>query len=527
MAGDTRDGEPHSNGEPPTLDTQNGAGILRQAKALQAEIQQFADHLATIYDGYFHKFPKNMHMSLLNDVAIEISNLESDVHSSDPMASHRISSNNLPFIQAVWDTAKMSENIIKMRHPIFSGPFKRERKLRAPGMRLYGIMSQGDSEPKRNQNTRSMRIDVIAEGGLTWYKVSALTNRRLEFDMAKEAVFCDDSEDEESNGVARDFSDVPLVKLAAELARISKGHQIRHQNPRPILVLPRIVEKESVQIHQLLDSCRDMGVTIICRDALSPAPPISQELLDRMAPSPQAQITPALNVDTSVLVALASDITHSNVEKQSWFGHSCLDHIDLEKLDPLAPKLFDILGGHELVCTREASSALARIVHHMGTNTENARAHLLLGVDDSMTREQRVENFRALSLQATSMPPDLQLPIRIVDSNEDDCQDHFLPPVQEKLDQLTEPVRSVFSYGWAKSLTTVTCNYLAAKMLERNLEELPSLDGLDWPSIWAFSSSRPLVGVRKGSLEKRFRKHVGDCRMQCNCGLEQLYGDTL
>ncbi|KAI1258832.1 hypothetical protein F5Y18DRAFT_411936 [Xylariaceae sp. FL1019] len=526
MAGDTRDNELRRSGDPPILDPQNGADILRQAKVLQAEIEQFADHLATIYDGYFHKFPKNMHMSLLNDVKIEISNLESDVNSSDPMATHRISSNNLPFIQAVWNTAKMSENIIKMRHPIFSGPFKRERNLRAPGTRIYGIISQGDSEPKRNQNTRSMRIDVIADGGLTWYKVSALTNRRLEFDMAKEAVFCDESDDEESDGISRDFSDVPLVKLATELARISQGHQVRHQHPRPILVLPRILEKESVQIHQLLDSCRDMGVTVLCGDARSPAHPISQDVMDRMAPSPRAQITPTLNIDTSVLVALASDIAHSNVEKQSWFGHSCLDHIDLEKIEPLAPKLFDILGSHELVCTREAWSALARIVHHMGTNTENARASLLLGVDDSVTREHRVEDFRALSLHATSIPSDLQLPIRIVDSNEDGCQDVFLPPIQEKLDQLTEPGRSVFSYGWAKSLTTVTCNYLAAKLLERNLEELHSLDGLDWPSIWAFSSSRPLVGVRKGSPETRLRKHVGDCRTQCNCGLQQLYGDT-
>lgn len=186
-----------------------------------------------------------------------------------------------------------------------------------------------------------------------------------------------------------------------------------------------------------------------------------------------------------------------------------------------------IQDSHALVCTREAAQSLARIVHTMGTSSENARARLLLSPDASMTQEQQVMEFSALSIYGDSIPTRLQLPIRIVDSavdsDDDRCHGHANSPVQEKLEILAQPGRSVFYYGWTAGLTTITCNVLAVKQLEKRLEELPSLDEAKWPSIWAFSSSRPLVGVPKGSAQHRMRKHIGDCRVSCNCGLEASF----
>ncbi|TGJ84914.1 hypothetical protein E0Z10_g3828 [Xylaria hypoxylon] len=496
--------------------------VLVRANQLQAEVEQFAQHLADVYEGYFQEFPKNMHVSLYHDMLSEVENLENDIHSKDPSSAHRISSSNLPYLHAVWNTAKSSKNIVKLRHPVFSGPFK--HRILAPGLRVKDIISQGASEPKRNQDGRSTRIDVICDGGLSWHKVSTITNRRLLFDMAKEAVYCGDSDDSDSTDDAtHHFSDVPLVKLATSLKTIAQGHQIRNSSPTPGLVLPRIFEGEHVEIDKLLKFCRDMGVNVVSGNAMPPPLLLSKNLLHQMVPSPKRNITAELNIDTSVLVALTSDISHLRVAKQPWFGQSQKDHVDLETSEPLTPQLCSILDHRTLVCTREAAKSLARIVHTMGTATENARAHLLLTPDDSITREQRVENFCALSIHGENIPSCLQLPIRVVNlatnSNEDGCQPRLNVPDWEKLEILAQPGRSVFSSGWSKGLTTITCNVLAVKQLEKRLEELPSLDVSNWPSIWAFSSSRPLVGVPKGSNEQRVRKHIGDCRVACVCGL--------
>ncbi|KAI1756911.1 hypothetical protein F4782DRAFT_207148 [Xylaria castorea] len=515
------------HGEPtPPIGSDTGDALLLRANKLQAELEQFANHLADVYEGYFQEFPRHMHVPFYHDVLSEVEVLRKDIGSEDPFAAHRISSSNFPHLHAIWDTAKSSKNIVKLRHPVFSGPFK--RRILAPGIRIKDIMSQGGSEPKRNQNGRSTRIDVICDGGLTWYKVSTITNRRLLFDMAKEAVYGGESDDSESaNGATYDFSDVPLVKLARTLKTIAEGHQIRNTSPTPGLVLPRILEGEHAEIDEIVKFCRDMGVNVFCGNAIPPPPSLSKDLLHEMVPSPRRSITAELNIDTSVLVALTSDISHFQVTKQSWFGQSQKDHIDLEASDPLMPKLCSLLSHHTLVCTREASRSLARIVHTMGTAGENTRAHLLLTPDDSLTREQRIEELRALSIHGDSIPSCLQLPIRVVDfensSNENGCQERFNTPYQEALEALAQPGRSVFYSGWVKGLTTVTCNVLAVKQLEKKLEEFPTLDASGWPSIWAFSSSRPLVGVPKGSNEERMRRHIGDCVVACICGLDDFH----
>ncbi|KAI1119463.1 hypothetical protein F5Y14DRAFT_395381 [Nemania sp. NC0429] len=437
---------------------------LPRARTLRAELEKFAGHLANIYEGYFQDFPTHMHMSFYHDVLSEVENLEKDIYSEDALSRHRISSSNLPYLHAVWDAAKNSKDIVKLRHPVFSGPFK--RRVLAPGIRIKDIMSQGGSEPKRDQDGRSIRIDLICDGGLSWYRVSTITNRRLLFDMAKEAMYCGDSDDSGSAGVAaEDLSDVPLVKMARTLKTVAQGHRIRNSNPVPGLILPRIWEGEHAEIDRLINLCRDMGLRVLSGNELVPPPPLSEDLLLEMVPSPRRSITPELNIDTSVLVALTSDISHLQITKQPWFGQSQKDHIDLEASGPLIPQLCSLLEHHTLVCTREAATSLARIVHTMGTASENARAHLLLTPDDSITHEQRVKSLRALSIHGDGVLSRLQLPIRVADTNIDleknGRKDELDMIIREQLEVLAQPGRSVFSWGWSQGLTTVTCNICA------------------------------------------------------------------
>ncbi|OTB06008.1 hypothetical protein M426DRAFT_21433 [Hypoxylon sp. CI-4A] len=492
--------------------------LLERAKSLQSELQRFADHLGEVYSDYFQHIPTYMHTSFTSEVRAEVESLERtmrDFNSPDPLASHRAQSSNLPFIEPMWDTAKRSRDVVRLRCAVSTGPFK--KPILAPGTRI--VRTQGESLPFRSG---SFVIDVVADGGHSWYKVSSMTNKRLLFDLAKEAVYCGDSDDdEEDEAVAQDFSDIPLVKLAWNLANTAKGHRIQTKGPSTFLILPRIKEGEHPEVDKVLEACRRLDVNLICGDDVSPAPPLSEDLLHTMAPSPKANFSEVLNIDTSLLVALASDFSHATVTKQPWFSHSHNDHADLESEQSMLSLVYPMLGDHKLVCTKEAAETFFHIADTLATESEKARAYLILGHESEKSQEQRIKELQQLSIH--EVPACLQLPIRVVDMNENNCQARLSDPIKKKLETVLNPGRSVFSYGWASSLTTMTCNSVVIKQLEKDLEQLPTLGDLPWPSIWAFPTSRPFVSVPKDT-RKRVRKHIGDCSVTCTCGVDELYG---
>ncbi|KAI5866489.1 hypothetical protein GGS23DRAFT_273588 [Durotheca rogersii] len=496
------------------------SALLNRVRTLQSELERFAVHLTEVYDGYFQQMPAYIHSSFASDLRAEADSIERaarDLGSTRPSVLHSSQSSNVPFLEPVWDTAKRSRDIVKLRCAVSIGPFK--KPIMAPGTRI--VRTQGESQSFRSG---SFVIDVIADGGHSWYKVSSMTNKRLLFDMAKEAVYCGGSDDEDDGDpVNLDYADIPLLKLARNLANAAKGHRIQAKSPNPFLVLPRIKLGEHPEIDMVLGSCRRLGVGLLCSDDLPPAPPLSDAVLHAMAPSPKANFTEVLNIDTSLLVALASDFSHTTVTKQPWFSHSHNDHADLESEQSILSLVYPVIGSHKLVCTKDAAETFSHIVDTLATASEKARAHLILGSDPGKPQDQRVKELQLLSIH--EVPSCFQLPIRIVDANENGCQDRFTAPIKKLLEAVLNPGRSVFSYGWASERTTLTCNSVVIKQLEKDLEQLPNLGGLPWPSIWAFPTSRPLVGVPKeGTVRRRVRKHIGDCSEKCTCGIQELYG---
>ncbi|RYO77739.1 hypothetical protein DL766_008761 [Monosporascus sp. MC13-8B] len=397
------------------------------------------------------------------------------------------------------------------------------KQILAPGTRIF--RSFGESRPSKDCN---LVIDVVADGGQSWWKVSSMTNKRLVFDMAREAVFCGDSSDDGEGGevdrvLESDDADIPLVKLAKALASAVRGYRIRTRCPTPYLVLPRMIEGEHPRIDAILNTCRRIGVNVLCGNALTPAPALSADLLHRMAPDPKTSFSKILNIDTSVLVGLASDFSHSTVPGKPWFRRSHLDHAELESKQPALSLFYPILGSKNLVCTKEAEETFRHIVDTIGTESEKARAECLILGDEQWTRERRLEKLRSLSIH--DVPLGLQLPIRVIDTSKDAYAPHISGAAKEKTNILLNPGRSVFLYGWASRQTTLTCNSVAVKQLEKSLETLTELGEQDWPSIWAFPTSRPLVGTPPpDNGHKRVRKHIGDCSVKCTCGVEDLYG---
>ncbi|KAH7035541.1 uncharacterized protein B0I36DRAFT_93860 [Microdochium trichocladiopsis] len=477
------------------------ARLLERAAALQGELEVFAAHLSEAYRGYFQNVPPLVCSGMASTVRAEMDVLERAAKDADDdsLAAHRIHSTNLPFLEAVWDTAKRARDIVKMRHAVSS---KKPRKhLLAPGTRIVRL--EGDSRASRDCN---IIIDLVADSGHSWYKVSSMTNKRLLYDMAKEAVYCGDSssEDEDDhdstaggallhengpagkpeNGIMLDGIplgeiDIPLVKLAKNLADAAQGYRIRSRSPEVYLVLPRMVRGEHPQIDKILAICHSAGVRVLCSGDLTAPDPLSPALLSQMAPSPRDRLAHVFNVDTSVLVGLASDFSHTNVVPDPWFRKSHSDHAKLEQEEKLLSLIFPTLGDRQLVCTKEAAASFRTIVDTIARPSERARAELLLWGDATMSRQQRLAELQKLSLYP--VPQDLQLPIR-VEGDEESCHGRLSPAAMAAMTDIPNPGRAVFAAGWANGHTTVTCNSVAVKQLERDLENLPALED-PWPSI--------------------------------------------
>ncbi|KAK6224147.1 hypothetical protein LQW54_000295 [Pestalotiopsis sp. IQ-011] len=495
---------------------------LDRALALYQEIELFAAHVQKNTLGTI-PIPQvgGKLSSLRGDLKNEIDLLQKrqNEDSSDAQPIKGRSGSNLLFFETLWDAAKRSSDLFDIRHRICSQQL--DKPLLAPGQRI--IPSLGTH---MGSKYRHSLVDLITDDGRTWVKISTITNKRLLYDLAKEAVFCDDSDEDGPTGYTiEDDLEIPILKTAKEVARAARNHRIRTIPPIVHLVLPRIKLGENVEVDKIIDLCRQIpGLAVFCKDNVKPAPELNQHTMDDMFPSPRASFTELLNIDTSVIVALTSEFSHSNVTVEDWFDRQRIAHCEQEEKENfLERQVYPIIGGYELVCVKEAVETYKHIVDTIGTPGERARAKIILGEDSSKTSADLVKELQEWSIH--TVPDSLKLPIRVASIESDP---EGLPPrAKVVLENQLNPGRSVFTYGWANKLTTVTCNGVATKQLAHGLEKFSERDGITlddsvWPSMWAFSSSRPLLGVPKSCGWRK--KHIGNCEANgCTCGVEKFH----
>ncbi|KAI1873708.1 uncharacterized protein JN550_002977 [Neoarthrinium moseri] len=468
--------------------------LLSCAKQLMSEVLTFSDHFADMAQtssGDGSHVAAGALNYLKQQLKSEIQGLEGVLkkhQSNDPMAPHCTSSTNLPFYEALWNVAKESRDIVALRKWVSCGQYQ-GKDLLSPGNHI--IHHPGDSIPSKHTTTL---VDIISDGGQTWVKIAAITGKRVLWDMTKLgwAVGADDSDDEDDED---DFDDIPLFKVAKSLADSASVHRIRGRRPKVQLVLPRIASGESRDIDLVLNRIRKLGIQVQCSNEVSPlqSKPLTTSTLLRMAPSPFARFSGTLNMDTSVLIALISDFSHGPVAQQSWFSSMQKGHLANEAKHKIASTwIYPALSGHKLICTEEAAKTCREIVSTIGTETELARLNLVLYENPSMTPDIIRREFRVLSKY--DMSENIQLPVQIMRDTASTVAE-IPSEALEALQDTTEPTKSVFAYGWASQLTTITSNGVGVNNLTRQLEDR-SYQGT-WPSIWLCPFSRSLVGVPK------------------------------
>lgn len=455
---------------------------------------------------------------------------------------HMLRSSNLPFYESVWNAARQCRSIKALEKRIY---FTNEFVNAPPGTACS------------NTRRQSVLVDIIADNGLEWIKVSTNTERRLLFEMAREGWegYGDESDSAESacdGELSPDANKTPvleLVRLAKNLAAASKQTRVHFRHPRVRFILPKITEGQVAEVDAVLADLRASGATVSCAnnvargvDGLAGSAAfggLDNRRFAQLLPSQLLQLTPTLNIDCTILLALISDISHlprSSLppSPNSYTGtyHSAvLRQIESEEASPLLPnELYRAFEGRDLVCTAPAATRMREIIDTMGTAGERARAEIIFAAgpfarrNDNISPEAMALRLRqALSSFSTyPVPNDLRLPIHIVDFTYHPSLDLLLPPLpQTKPDpQMTLPSNnsmknavwdmalttsrslslspinaSVFLYGWLVGLVTITSNRSVAQGIEKTVNSL--LDQFELESA-ANPARRPAGGGSGG-----------------------------
>lgn len=168
----------------------------------------------------------------------------------------------------------------------------------------------------------------------------------------------------------------------------------------------------------------------------------------------------------------------------------------MESQDQLLPSIvWPACGAKKLICTREAVARAQEIIGTIGTDTEKKRMKLLFGFDHDSTKDRLADEFQKFT--EYRIPLEWQLPITIVDVEVSTVLSQ-LPIVANDVSKvLTGVNQSVFLYGWASGLTTISSNRVVAKEIEAKIEANRGSVDVQGPEIWLSPMARSLVGKEK------------------------------
>lgn len=348
-------------------------------------------------------------------------------------------------------------------------------------------------------------------------KVISKTEKRLLHELA-EAGWDWGLEDEDSDSEEDDtalFEDVELLRTAKSLVRAARTNWYQYKHPRVRFVFTRIREGHDKEIDRLIKKLRLVGGDDIHVDfhfagsdwVTSKSPDIDTAIANLL---PQiGDITDPVLLDTSVLIALVSDISHTRVEPQVYHESDVLGQIQAEAsgLPFLWGTAYPLIRGRKLICTKEAVQQFKNINETIGSSTEVERARLLLN--------GLREDFQRVS--SHPVPEDLMLPVQVLYDQDTELSaadlvqnGALLPVALEVQKHLYLPEnQGTHLYGWVAGLTVITGNRALANKIVQTIEqglerENNNRDYENGPRICALPQNRALA--TKGPSLKKARK---------------------
>ncbi|TRM66840.1 hypothetical protein BD626DRAFT_397384 [Schizophyllum amplum] len=220
-------------------------------------------------------------------------------------------STNAPYLLAVW-------NEVLCAPPPLAAIFKSMPIAPRRGK---------DAREKGGDKAGAAKIDIVAEGGRTWIRVNTIKNSRMLAEFREIDSYDTGSEEEDDDDYPvpslrqKDF-DNSIMRLGRTLVAAAQTDRVdgTGRTPAVVLRLTRLSpdgEDADPRIGQTIRMLGEMGITVELgeRRVLPPFPGqahtnATASSSSSTPPSPVC-ITPDINLDLSILIALTSDLTHA------------------------------------------------------------------------------------------------------------------------------------------------------------------------------------------------------------------------
>ena len=465
---DTEDDSQDAQNAAPSIDD-----LLSRANKLLEELTAFKNHAASQPYRQRNIPMRDFECGIRSEISHLAKLSTSPSPTKSPAAAARTS--NLPSFGLIWATAKRSHGVAAFRQ----------------SYRLNRAETRRRHEGKAKAAKRAL-VDIVAEDGEVWVKVSNANVKRLLFDVAREgwgrfAGDSDEGSDLDSdgeddgdggrmNGVdgrknELEVPEIPLLRTARDLVEAARANRVRGRIPRVRFVLPRIKKGESKEVDLLLSKLKTIGCELTLADGVGDSDPPLSSALERMPVNPLARLTSTLNIDCTILISLISDISHvSDLQPEQWFNAMLREQLRFERQEALLPNLlYPVLRGRRLVTTKRAADQCQVIVDTIGNEKEKGRCEALFRDSNDDDVKERMEKMAALS--DWEVPADLALPIEVVEEDSavekqhsaSEGPDDLIPKVCARLSDVN---KSVFGFGWRAGWTTVTSNNNTIREIE-------------------------------------------------------------
>lgn len=471
------------------LDAPDVNTLIERCKTLHEEVEEYVTAVETSQKQAKIPCPveyRTLRSDFKNELVF-LNKLKSANHPPEK-ARHYAVSSNLLYYEALWAAAKRSSGLLAFRKYFY---WNRERGNRINGVGLRKGAKKGKT---------SALVDIVAADGMEWIRVSTTSEKRLLFDLAKLGWQNDSDSDEEMDDAPPvnwededDDDQVEIVKNARELARAARANPMRGHAPKVRYVLTRITSGKLKEVDAVLEKMRAVGVDVQCANETPETSPIAQ-VLPNLLVDRSRTLSDTLNIDCTILLALISDISHSECEILDWYPGEVRAQILEEQKEKLLPThLYPAIAAHPMVTTQAAVDQMNVIVDTLATDKEKTRANILLAQHDreNVSSDDLLKEW--LELSNHPVPEGFQLPIRLEPNNIEKRLD-TLPAVAQKIEKELGPLNtSIFFYGWSTGLTTLSSNRARAKQIERLINEVGLKDGEAGPHIWLCGESRSLI----------------------------------
>lgn len=335
---------------------------------------------------------------------------------------------------------------------------------------------------------KTVSVDAVVNSGATWIKFLSISPRTLEYQVMAEGYESEPDDDDAGHVRADDHVDglrhTEFADTVSKIILAARWNHCHHLH----LILPGLQEGKSEVVDRVLRFLRtkiggqDVKVDVSCTGSslLADPPPLVDEAIvgliqdrDVLVADDCGRLTETVNLDPSALVALVTDLHHGivplqPVAQQDIITRSVLDHETdnnelVSRQDILATVLYPALRGRKLVCTQFAADYFRKLIDAISTHSEEARALFILPSSDSSNTLSESELHQQLQQWSTiPVPNDLRLPVEIVDDIDlPDVEPLVatgkLPPMAcDVARDLSRLNRSVYLYGWANRITTIT-----------------------------------------------------------------------